>query len=59
MYLYYSLNDNTSHLFTQHGNKDKVCMGDELLVQISKDPIKTKKGVVTSDIELNGKYIIL
>ena len=58
-YLYYSLNDNTSHLFTQHGNKDKVCMGDELLVQISKDPIKTKKGVATSDIELNGKYIIL
>ena len=58
-YLYYSLHDNTSHLFTQHGNKDKVCMGDELLVQISKDPIKTKKGVATSDIELNGKYIIL
>ncbi len=58
-YLYYSLNDNISHLFTQHGNKDKVCMGDELLVQISKDPIKTKKGVATSNLELNGKYIIL
>lgn len=58
-YLYYSLNDNTNHIFLKHGNTEKVCMGDELLVQIEKDPIKTKKGVATSDIELSGKFYIL
>ena len=58
-YLYYSLNDNTNHIFLKHGNTEKVCVGDELLVQIEKEPMKTKKGVATSDIELSGKYFIL
>ncbi len=59
-YLYYSLIDNEGkNIFLQHGNTDKVCVGDELLVQVSMDPIKTKKGVATSDITLKGRYIIL
>ncbi|SEQ42384.1 ribonuclease G [Lachnospiraceae bacterium NE2001] len=58
--LYYSLSDNEGkHIFLKHGNTDKVCIGDELLVQVSMDPIKTKKGSATSILELKGRYIIL
>ena len=58
--LYYSLSDNEGkHIFLKHGNSEKVCIGDELLVQVSMDPIKTKKGAVTSIIELKGRYSIL
>ena len=36
-YFYYSIKDNEGkHIFLKHGNTEKVCMGDELLVQISK-----------------------
>lgn len=31
--------------------------GDELIVQVEKDPIKTKQPVVTTNISLAGKYI--
>ena len=58
--LYYSLTDNDGmHIFLKHGNTNKLCVGDEILVQISMDPIKTKKGVATSIIEMKGKNIIL
>ena len=58
--LYYSLTDNDGmHIFLKHGNTNKLCVGDEILVQISMDPIKTKKGVATSIIDMKGKNIIL
>lgn len=57
--LYYSLTDNDGmHIFLKHGNTNKLCVGDEILVQISMDPIKTKKGVATSIIDMKGKNII-
>lgn len=57
---YYSLADNEGkNIFTKHGNSEKVCIGDELLVQVSMDPIKTKKGAATSLLELKGRYSIL
>ena len=59
-FLYYPLSDNDGkHIFLKHGNTDKLCVGDEILVQVSMDPIKSKKGVVTSDITLKGDYIVL
>lgn len=59
-YLYYSLIDNAdNHYFLRHGNSSKVCIGDELLIQISKEPIKTKKGESSSNIQLKGRYLIL
>ena len=42
-YLYYPLADNeNNHIFLHHGNSDKVNIGDEILVQVSKDYIKSK-----------------
>lgn len=58
--IYYSLSDNEGkHIFTRHGKSKKVCIGDELLVQIVKDPIKSKKGVADSNISIKGDYTIL
>ena len=59
-YLYYPLDDNDGkHIFLQHGNTEKICIGDEILVQVSMDPIKSKKGVVSSNITLKGDYLLL
>ena len=59
-YFYYSLNDNKgSEIFVSHGKSDKVCVGDELLVQVQKDPVKSKKGEVSSDLTYKGKFILL
>ena len=59
-YYYYSLTDNENkNIFLKHGNTDKVCIGDEILVQVSMDPIKSKKGVASSNITLKGKNVIL
>lgn len=59
-YLYYSLvDDEEKTIFLKHGNSNKVCIGDEILVQISKDPIKSKKAVATADISFKGKFVVV
>ena len=59
-YLYYSLvDDEDKTIFLKHGKSNKVCIGDEILVQISKDAIKSKKSVATSDINFRGKYVVV
>ena len=59
-YLYYSLAENEGkNIFLRHGNTDKVCMGDEILVQISRDPVKSKKGVASADIVIKGDYVVI
>ncbi len=39
---YYSLSENPSPFFTKKIGKKALCVGDELLVQISKEAVKTK-----------------
>ena len=58
---YYSLKDNENkHIFLRHmSNTDKVCEGDVLLVQISREPVKTKKAEATSNIEFSGRYVVV
>lgn len=58
---YYSLddNDNANHIFLNRKNSDKVNIGDLMLVQISKEGIKTKLPSLTCDINLPGKYVVL
>ena len=41
------------------GHKDKLYGGDIILVQITKDAVKTKLPVCTGNISLNGKYFVL
>lgn len=56
---YYSLKENPSTIFTKKIGKKPICIGDELLVQISKEAVKTKVPTVNSNLNFVGKYAIL
>lgn len=56
---YYQMNNNPTPIFTKKIGKKPLCIGDELLVQIEKEAVKTKAPTVTSNVNLTGKYIVL
>lgn len=56
---YYSLEDNPQPFYTKKGNSQRMAAGDELLVQVSRESVKTKAPTVTSAISLSGKYLVL
>lgn len=56
---YYAINENPTPIFTKKIGKKPFCIGDELLVQISKEAVKTKAPTVTSKLNLTGKYAVL
>ena len=60
---YYSLTENRNHLFSSasagSGRKRGLCSGDEIIVQVSRDAIKTKDPVVTSCLSFTGKYCVV
>ncbi len=39
--------------------QDGLKNGDEILVQICKEPLKTKEATLTTDISFSGKYLVL
>jgi ribonuclease G len=56
---YLSLAENLYPIYVKPKQTDKLVVGDELLVQISKEDIKTKAPVVTTNINFTGKYVVL
>lgn len=54
---YYSLKSNKNHLYAGTERK-KLCVGDEILVQVERGGIKTKSFVLTSKIQLQGENIV-
>lgn len=56
---YFSLGDNPYPIFLNSKNNEKVCQGDEVLIQIAKEKVKTKDPVLTSKLEITGKYAVL
>ncbi|MDO5294788.1 MAG: ribonuclease E/G [bacterium] len=56
---YLSLENSTPPIFVNNKNTDKVVIGDEIIVQIEKEGIKTKAPVVTGNLAFVGKYAIL
>ncbi|RDY32946.1 Rne/Rng family ribonuclease [Lachnotalea glycerini] len=56
---YYSLEDNKNPVFVKPKKNNKINIGDELVVQVSKENIKTKQPVLTSNITLTGKYVVV
>lgn len=56
---YYSLLENKHHNFLNLKKNQTIAVGDELLVQISKEAIKKKAPTATSNINLTGKYVVL
>lgn len=56
---YYSIKDNPEPFFVKRFGKKGIVQGDEILVQVAKEALKTKDPVVTSNINLPGKYMAL
>ncbi|MEG0216628.1 MAG: ribonuclease E/G, partial [Hungatella sp.] len=56
---YYSLTENTQHLYTKPHTGPQLHAGDEIIVQVAKDAVKTKDPVVSSHLNFTGKYCVL
>lgn len=57
---YLPLEDVQSPVYTKKlSKKQKLCEGDELLVQVTKDAVKTKDPVVSTRLTLHGHYCLL
>ncbi len=57
---YYSMEDHKHPCFVTRTSADKpLCAGDELLVEVSHDAVKTKAPTVTSNISFQGRYAVL
>jgi len=56
---YYDLSQAPTAIFTKKSGRKPLCVGDELLVQISKEAIRTKAITVTSNLNFTGYYVIL
>lgn len=55
---YYSLTDNKVTLFAD-GRERNLREGDEIIVQVAKDAVKTKDPVLTGNLNFSGKYAVL
>ena len=59
---YYSLEENHHPIFSGRsaaGDAHPVRVGDELLVQVAREAVKTKAPVVTGNLNLTGRYVVL
>lgn len=66
---YYSLVDNKVHLFADGRSSalsapsleksSRVKIGDEIIVQVARDSVKTKAPVLTSNLNFTGRYCVL
>ncbi|ROR29271.1 ribonuclease G [Mobilisporobacter senegalensis] len=56
---YLSLEENEHPIFCNVKNNDKINIGDEIIVQVSKEGVKTKAPVVTCNLNFTGKYVVL
>ena len=56
---YYSTKDNKYPCFLNPKKNSIPAQGDLILVQVSKEAVKTKEPTLTSDISLTGRYAVL
>lgn len=60
---YYSLTENRDHLFADSTSAPcpgrKIKQGDELVVQVARDAVKTKDPVLSCYLNFTGKYAVL
>jgi len=63
---YYSLTDNPNPIMANQSKEDdenkkniQIKLGDELIVQVIKEEVKSKAPVVSSNISITGKYLAL
>lgn len=56
---YFSIEENDNPIFLNNKKNNRLCVGDEIIVQISKSAVKSKFPVLTSKISLTGRYLVL
>lgn len=56
---YYDLSQAETAIFTNKTGKKPLCAGDELVVQVSREAVKTKAPTVSSNISFTGRYAVL
>lgn len=56
---YYDISQAEYAVFTNKAGKKPLCIGDELIVQVSKEAVKTKAPTVSSNISFTGRYAVL
>ena len=56
---YYPLEDLKNPVYIKKINSPRLVQGDELLVQIEKEAMKTKPPKVTTNLNFSGKYLVL
>ena len=56
---YLAIQENPNPIFVKSKKTDRIVIGDEVLVQISKEDVKTKAPVVTTNLNFTGKYVVL
>ena len=56
---YYSLSDNKVHHFAVPQERKELREGDEILVQVARDAVKTKDPVVTANLSFTGHLCVL
>lgn len=56
---YFSLEENKNIEFLNNKNTTKLCEGDYIIVQLEKAAVKTKFPVLTSNISLSGRNLVL
>lgn len=56
---YLSLENTDNTFFINKKNTRKICQGDSVLVQIKKEPIKTKDAVCSTILEFSSNYVVL
>lgn len=56
---YLPLEDLKQPLFTRKLSKKRIAEGEELVVQVAKEAVKTKDAVVTTNLSFSGEYLVL
>lgn len=56
---YYSLKENPEPVYIKKAGGSELVQGDEILVQVEKEALKTKDPVVSSNLNIPGKYMAI
>lgn len=56
---YLPLEEVRSPIYTRPKKQERLAEGDELLVQVCREAVKTKAPSVTTNLNLTGKYLVL
>lgn len=56
---YLSLENSKMPIFANKKNSNTISVGDTIIVQVSREDVKTKAPVVTTEFSFTGKYVVL